>query len=173
MKNLNLFLVLFTVIYCFSCKKGDDGAQGPPGTANVIYSDWVNATFTPVKDNNGDTLFFQSVIDAPKLVDSIVNKGSVKVYANMNFYSATPATPFVTLLPLTDLTLFFGLNITPYFSPQKITLIANDDVSTFTDNNIKYFQYRYVIIPGGAPARMPTINLNNYEEVKKYLNLKD
>jgi hypothetical protein len=92
----------------------------------------------------------------------------------MNILSTNPATPLITSLPIADLTLFQGLNITPYFSTQAITLIANQDVSTVMDNNnVKYFQYRYVIIPSNVPARMATVDWNNYSEVKKYLGLKD
>lgn len=198
MKKLNLLLPILLIsvslLFVYCSKDGDagpqgpagpagpagptgpTGPQGPAGTANVIASNWLDVTFAAdtIHNTDGsiDTLWWVGEIAAPKLVDSIVNKGTVKVYANMNFYSNTPSTPFVTTLPLTDLAIF-GLNITPYFSTQKITMIANANVSTFTDNNIKYFQYRYVIIPSSMPARMATINWNNYEEVKKYLGLTD
>ncbi len=49
-----------------------------PGSANVIYSPWIDVTFNAV-----DT-FFEAAIDAPKIVDSIIEKGEVKVYWNIN-----------------------------------------------------------------------------------------
>ena len=194
MKKFNLFrltLLMAVIFIVSSCAKdGETGPQGPPGvagqqgqpgpagpqgpvgTANVIYSNWLDVTFEPAEDADGNILFWGGEIQAPKLVDSIINKGTVKVYVNMSYITSTPEVPFVTPLPLTDLALF-GINITPYFSPQSITLIANADAISFTENNVKYGQYRYVLIPGGAPARMATIDWNNYEAVKKYLNLKD
>ncbi|MEJ7680561.1 MAG: hypothetical protein WKG06_22450 [Segetibacter sp.] len=68
-----------------------------------------------------------------------------------------------------------GVLINPLFSTGLISLSSNVDASTVTENGKKYLQYRYVLIPGGTAAgRKPNgINWNNYEEVKKYLGLKD
>ena len=61
-----------------------------------------------------------------------------------------------------------------FVSTGAITLIANQDLSTVVGpNNVKFFQYRYVIIPSSVPGRLATVDWNNYEAVKKYLNLKD
>jgi hypothetical protein len=38
----------------------------------------------------------------------------------------------------------------------------------------KYWQHRYILIPGGTPTgRYAKINWDNYAEVKAYLNLQD
>lgn len=153
---------------------GAPGAQGNPGTANVIYSAWLDVTFKPLdtatNPNTGklDTISYSVDIPAPQLVDSIMNKGDVKVYLNLG--SVDTAT--IVALPFTT---FNGILINPYFSLGTISLIANADASTVTDAGKKYLQYRYVIIPGGTAAgRKPNgINWNNYAEVKKYLGLKD
>jgi hypothetical protein len=167
MKKLNVFLILLTLIVFNSCKKGDDGAQGPPGTANVIYSNWLDVTFSPERDTNGDITGYSATINSPKLVDSILNKGDIKVYVNVG----SPTMPSVFSLPITN---DLGFALIPYFQVGKINLISDVDASTEVGTGgQKFFQYRYILIPGGAPARMPTIDWNNYQEVKRYLNLKD
>src|SRR5215216_2936662 len=137
MKKLNLLLpvVLLTVIILSSCKKGDDGAQGPPGTANVIYSNWLDVKYESIPDQSGGDPIWVGEISAPKLVDSILNKGTVKVYVNI---SDNPvADPLIAPLPITDFAVL-GLIINPYFGKQSITLVATDDASSFTQNNVKY-----------------------------------
>ena len=184
MKKINLlftfcFLLTASFIYT-SCKKGDAGPQGPAGpagpagptgttgpkgdtgVANVIYSAWLDVAFAEDVDNPG-TWFGQ--INAPKLVSDIVNKGEVKVYWNLG----SAAEPLVTPIPYFD----GGTIINPLFETGSIYLLSNANVGTVTDAGIKYQQYRYILIPGGKPARMATINWNNYAEVKKYLGLTD
>ena len=152
---------------------GANGAQGAPGTANVIYSPWLSVTFAPA---SADSSVWATDINAPKLVDSILNKGEIKVYWNLGSDSATAQ--FITPLPVIDLFLFGGLiSVNSYFSPQTISILANADLSSFTDNGNHYFQFRYVLIPGGTAGRSTAggkkIDWNNYNEVKAYLGLKD
>jgi hypothetical protein len=150
---------------------GAQGAQGNPGTANVIYSNWIDT----VKFQGSDSTGWFAGISAPQLVDSIINTGEIKVY--LNYGSDSADNQFITPLPTVDLFLFGGsVYINPYFSPKFITLASTSDVSSYTSNNFHHFRYRYILIPGGTPAgRNPkgTINWNNYAEVKKYLGLKD
>ena len=183
MKKINLFrfALLLTVVFVFaSCAKdGDDGPQGPPGpagpagpqgvagpagpigTANVIYSNWLDVSFQEDPDNAGN---WQGQIVAAKLNNDIISKGEIKVYVNVN----TPTEPVVLALPV-----HLAFTIVPIFEIGAITLLSDIDAGTETTAGEKYFQYRYVLIPGGAPARMATVDWNNYEAVKKYLNLKD
>ncbi len=171
-----------------SCKKGDTGpagAQGPAGppgtpgtpgtigpigTANVIYTDWFdlayNAEVDPVK--------FIANIPAPKLVDSIISKGEIKVYLN----SGSPTLPDVVPLPYYDPFYFTpAAVINPTFLPGKIILTSNRNMGTFNQDGEKRFQYRYILIPGATAGRAAqggkTIDWNNYKEVQAYLGLKD
>src|ERR1017187_515047 len=91
-KSLPISAILFLIItvIIFSCSKGPAGPTGPAGatgasgatgttgTANVIYSAWLNVTFQ--QDANDTNLYAQ--ITAPKLTDSILNLGDIKVYFN-------------------------------------------------------------------------------------------
>ena len=193
MKKFNLFRssLLLTVILIFAgcAKDGDTGPQGPPGpagpagptgtqgpkgdlgTANVIYSAWLDVTYEAVTDPaTGDPIAWVAEIPAPKLTADILLKGEIKVYLN----AGTAADPAVFPLPINDLYALTGVaNLNAYFSLNTINLYSTEDASTFIDAGEKAFQYRYILIPGGAPARRATINWNNYEEVKKHLGLKD
>ncbi len=67
-----------------------------------------------------------------------------------------------------------GTIINPLFEIGAIYMISNDNVGTVTEaGGLKRRQFRYILIPSGKPARMATINWNNYAEVKKYLGLTD
>ena len=105
MKKLNLFRIslLFTVILVFAgcAKDGETGPQGPAGpagptgstgtqgpkgdvgTANVIYSPWLDVTYEAIPDQTtGDPIAWVAEIPAPKLTADILLKGEIKVYLN-------------------------------------------------------------------------------------------
>ncbi|MEO6455503.1 MAG: hypothetical protein ABIN97_15595 [Ginsengibacter sp.] len=154
---------------------GVPGAPGATGTANVIYSNWLNVGYGPI---DADTTFWVAAIDAPRLVDSILSKGEIKVY--MNWGSRT--NPDVVPLPIFD-PLYFTtpLVINPDFFLNEIDLSSNYNIGTglnTTADTVR--QYRYILIPGGTKGGRgvngtlnSTINWNNYKEVQKYLGLKD
>ncbi|HSU50498.1 MAG TPA: hypothetical protein VLJ41_07905 [Segetibacter sp.] len=147
---------------------GTTGAPGAAGTANVIYSAWLNVTFT-----GSDSTDWEAEIPAPKLVDSILNRGEIKVYCNLG--SDSTNAQFVVPLPMFDILLFGGLvTMNPYFSNQSILLLSNFNLSSQKIRNYNTLQYRYILIPGGRAARVAAgIDWNKYEEVKKYLRLPD
>lgn len=149
--------------------QGPAGSNGQPGTANVIYSDWIDVTYDTVWNQTHDTVYsYTAAITAPKLVDSILNKGEIKTYVNLG----TPTSPAVIALPADAFV--WGIIISPIYEAGTITLIADDNYSTrLNSNNEKTLQYRYVLVPGGTHARTANINWNNYAEVKAYLGLKD
>lgn len=145
---------------------GTPGAPGAPGTANVIYSSWLNVTYTGT-----DTTGWFANIPAPQLVDSILNRGEIKVYFNAG--SDSTNSQFILPLPIRDI-LLTGAIVNPYYSNMRINLVSTAQLSSFRLRNYNYFQYRYIIIPGGKAARLATnINWDNYNEVKKYLRLAD
>jgi hypothetical protein len=138
---------------------GATGTKGDPGTANVLYSGWLDVTFTAPSSGG-----FVALIQAPKLTESLLSTGEIKVYINLG----SAADKAVTALPFRS----GNAEIIPVFSPGVIELDANVNASTFVDQGVKFLQYRYVLIPGGASVRR-SVNWNNYEEVKAYLGLKD
>lgn len=192
----SIFFLAITVLIAACSKDGDTGpagpagAQGPAGSngapgpagpagapgsssSKVIYSAWLNVTFDPA---SADSSVWAAEIDAPKLVDSILNKGEIKVYWNIG--SDSTNSQFITSLPVIDLFLFGDLvSVNPYYSPQSILLLSTHDISSFIFNGFNNFQFRYILIPGGTAARPgpngKTIDWNNYKEVQQYLGLKD
>ena len=142
--------------------QGIQGVKGDTGVANVIYSAWLDVTYT----QDATSMTWSATIPAPKLDANMLSKGEMRVYINFGLANA----PLVAPLPDFD-----GADILNVgFELQKIDLISTYDYSTGTDaaSGQKYYQYRYILIPGGKAARS-AINWNNYAEVKKYLNLKD
>lgn len=183
-KSSYLAYIPVSLIICLlvaHCQKGDTGPAGPQGqpgptgsqgpkgdtgVANVIYSAWLDLTYSPDTIRNSgilDTIGYYVNIPAPQLSTSILSGGEMKVYVNLG----TSASPDVAPLPYTDI--YSGLNITPEFYPQKISLYSNANVSTFTQGGLKYLQYRYILIPGGVTSQ--SIDWNNYHKVATYLKL--
>jgi len=148
---------------------GAPGPKGDTGTANVIYSAWLDVAFSPIVDSSAtpfDTLAYEATIPAPKLSNTILNTGEIKVYINVG-PSTVPA-----VFPIPYFSPFNGISINPIFSLQTIELISNANISTFTSNGVKSQQYRYILIPGVVPGqKAPKVNWNNYNEVQEYLGL--
>jgi hypothetical protein len=180
MTNKPLFyplIVIFSLFIFVACKKGDTGPEGPAGpagpsgaagpagptgTANVIYSDWLDVTFEP----NTDSSNWSATIPAPALSQEMLSQGEIKVYINFN----TAADPVVFPLPYFD----GAVIINPVFFTDTIALVSTVDAGTIEDSGDKFFQYRYVLIPGGTVATIPAnVNLDRYADVKKYFKLKN
>jgi hypothetical protein len=148
---------------------GPQGDQGEPGTANVIYSDWIPSGFSETITGN----FEQFELDAPQLNETLQNSGVILVYAR----KGTVIYP----IPVT----FFG-TIDEAYNWRLLTI--NDDIiavrisSTDGGNIGTPFlngEYRYVLIPGGEPASegrsytAADYESMSYEEVASLFNIKD
>jgi hypothetical protein len=181
-----LAIVLFAAIFIVACKKGDTGPAGPAGpagaagasgsagpkgdsgTANVIYSAWIDGSFTPEVYQDPsvpgqlDTLDFADTLSAPKITSTILTQGDIKVY--FNYGSA--AAPDIIPVPFTDV----FLNISVEFQVGKILLYSSANLTTQTQGGVKYGQFRYVILPGSVPA---SVNVKDYNAVKNYFKLPD
>lgn len=188
MSKKSLFLpilVALSVVVFTACQKegdtgpagpagpaGNDGPQGPPGpkgdtgVANVIYSDWLDVTYEVNLDENGDTASWSAVIPAPQITQEILSQGEIKVYMNVN----TADDPVIFPLPYFD----GGIILNAAFYTDTIVLVSNFDMGTVVDQGQTYFQYRYVVIPGGVLATKPdNVNLDNYLEMKKFFKLEN
>ncbi len=153
--------------------QGPAGAKGDAGTANVIYSAWLDVAYEAdtLHEDNGtkiDTIGFIATIDAPQLDNAILTSGEIKAYVNLN----SAAEPVIAPIPY--FSIFDGVSIEPVYYLNSIELYSNLDASTVTAQGVKFRQYRYILIPGGVAARKASsIDWNDYNQVKKYLNLKD
>ena len=139
--------------------RGNDGERGPkgdkrdPGTANVIYSDWLSVTFT----NSGGV--YSGTINAPKLTADILNKGEIAVYER-TMIGFPPTTATYAKLPYTNGTTWIRINM----EVGKIIIRSN---------NASISTYRYVLIPGGVQASAASTNLdmNDYPAVQQHFDL--
>ena len=166
MKRIYLPVValLFTgSLFLTSCKKGD---QGPAGTANVIYSDWLDVTFEDVTEQGAEFKTWVAEISAPKLDNAILSTGEIKVFLNVN----TAADPTVIEASTIGLTTVFRLNSINLIGASDLD--DDDPYSTFTSQGQKSYQYRYVLIPGGVKATS-SVNWNNYKEVQHATGMKN
>lgn len=139
---------------------GPAGPAGAAGTANVIYSNWTD-TLTYGVIAAPDTI--AGALSVPRLTADILNKGEIKVYANI---SSNPVTdPFVIPLPT-----YGGV----FLGPGGFIEVAffTGEIDIVSNRNIDGIPLRYVLIPGGTTARS-AINWNDYKQVQKYLGLKD
>lgn len=167
-QRLSLFTILCVLaITATHCKKGDDGQQGPPGTANVIYSEW----FTPtpyIKDTVFGIWGFKYNKPAPMITQQVLDSGSVLTFGKLLGYNATvwPAN-VVQQLPITITYMQGGLNNDTWsarVSPGNVQIRFVNDKNTYTSIATQH-QFRYIIIPGGAKdARMAR---RTYEEICK------
>lgn len=176
---LVLLAGLFFVLLMVSCSKegpaGADGAPGPkgdPGTgsSSVIYSDWLDVPFKAdtIHTASGriDTIGYYADIEAPKLTLELLGTADVKVYIN----TSDVTDPRIISLP------YFGGNggyIEVTSTAKTISIYSNMDVSTYFSQGRKYYQFRYMIVPGNTKADAAVVNWADYAEAKAYLKLED
>ncbi|MDR6944528.1 hypothetical protein [Mucilaginibacter pocheonensis] len=197
MKKLNYLLLFFAVpvLSLLSCKKGDvgpagpagpegpkgatgasgaagadgtdgaNGAKGATGTANVIYSDW--ATAKNFRDTTADNSAMHAAdLAAPKLTTSIINSGTVMVY--FTFGGGVYTLPYTSYAGGKQNTMSYW----PRLGHFIITRFTADNSNSVPLSTV--LQYRYVIIPGGITAAVAKqVNINDYESVRKFYNIRN
>lgn len=143
--------------------KGDKGDQGDPGTANVIYSSWVYATnFSDSTIDNSSLKV--GYVKASALTTAILNSGTVLVY--FTYGGGTFTLPYTSNAGSKPNTISY----TPMLGKILITRFTHDNSNSVALSTL--LQYRYILIPGGV-STLGNVDLNDYQAVKKVLNLKD
>lgn len=151
------------------------GAKGDPGTANVIYSDWVTPS-TYTKTTIFGTVYFTADIAASKVTQAILDQGTVIVYGKLNGYNPVIwPTDQVANLPI-SITYMSGVvsNIDVW---SALNTVGSIRISLTSSTNAygsisNAHQFRYIIIPGGVHT-LSNVNSKNYDEVKQVLHLRD
>lgn len=130
---------MITIVFT-QCKKGDVGPEGPPGTANVIYSDWKVATGfkDSIVDNSNVKV---GHLAAPELTAEIVQKGSVQVY--FTFGGGTFVLPYTSNAGNKSNVISY----IPKTGDIVVTRFTSDNSNSVNLSTL--LQYRYVLIPGG------------------------
>lgn len=152
-----------------SCKKGDVGPQGEPGTANVIYSPW----FTP-SPYKKDTVFgiwgYNYNKAAPEITQQLLDSGAVFTFAKLLGYNVSiwPKSQ-VAQMPV-SLTYISGQTMTDTWSalpsPGNLKIRMVNDRNYWTSISTDH-QFRYVIVPGGhATGRSAPLSYSEF--CKKY-----
>lgn len=159
------------IVFLMSCKKGEEGPQGPTGTANVNYSDW----FAP-NPYALNTVFgikhFTYEKTAPDITQQVLDSGMVLVFGKLLGYNQAiwPATQ-VAQMPILLTYIQGGSTMTDTWSalatPQKLTIRFVNDKNEYNLISTQH-QFRYVIIPGGnkiSARRGTDYRHMNYSEI--------
>ena len=186
MKNLLKFMsILVLTLFIISCEgedgpagpaglqgeqgpQGDQGPQGEPGTANVIYSDWITRDFEneAASETNEQLLTSFTAGEFNLAEDIVLVFGRREVNA---IVSEVRQLPFI----LAGQSEYYGFEVASFSGGSSLrvevsTLDGGTNLFTFFD------EFRYVIIPGGQAAGKSTQDLQkmSYEEVTELFNIK-
>ena len=147
--------------------QGTEGPQGPEGTANVIYSDWIR--LGDVASSADTSLIGRNYkryhIPADELTQEIIDGGTIIVYYKL--------LGMITPLPYTlaglsgseDLLITFAT-----FMPRRITILSQLLDNTPTILNLDT-NFRYILIPGGIPAKQKTSVFSDYYKTMDYYGI--
>ncbi|MCC5942352.1 MAG: hypothetical protein JJU37_12505 [Balneolaceae bacterium] len=131
--------------------------QGPPGTANVYYSGWLDRVWNSLDNPN----WKQMSIDEPAVTEELLNTGVILVYVR-GLGPQVFAIPFVEMVHSYRFFAFTG----------SIELVARSTDGSDVDADW-ITHVRYVLIPGGVPLKLSEEILKDYEQVKEIFNLPD
>lgn len=166
-----LILLCVIVLAVTSCKKGDTGPAGLPGTANVVYSEW----FTPnvyTKDTVFSVWGFKYNRSAPQITQQILDSGTVLTFGKLLGYNPLIwPTNLVQQLPITLTYNSGGITNDTWsarLTPGNLQIRFVNDRNIYTTIAVNH-QFRYIIIPGGAKGGR-RVRLS-YEEICREYNI--
>jgi hypothetical protein len=149
--------------------QGPEGPQGEEGTANVIYSDWMPADWNFQDDEDSKVMY----IEESRVTGNFMNTGTLLVYFQ------SPDSGMVQSLPYANYT----ISIRPIIIEREINGIQYEGIMIQAEqrdgtinppplpNWVENIQIRYVMVPDGIPAKMPTGFIKDYKKVKEYFGL--
>src|SRR5690625_1403601 len=139
---------------------GPEGPQGEPGTANVIYTEWINIGFSGSQGSIPRSPrsylgrnYTAYEFEIPELTQEIIDQGTVLVYMKMgprNVNGLITQLPFT--LGNTDGTTDSTIYIT-YTLTNGLVRVLSQYLDTNTAfNMVETTDFRFVLIPGGTAA---------------------
>lgn len=151
-------------------EQGPEGAQGPqgePGTANVIYSGWMDLEW-----NLSDEATYKTMlIEDENATGDFRDTGTILMFYKFTDSGGTTA---IFLMPFVDETTRFDY------------LLAVNEGAGIEGIAVRYYrtsgtdplpeldgQIRYILIPGGVPAKIPANFFEDYDAVKEYYGIPD
>ncbi|MDP1814839.1 MAG: hypothetical protein Q8K92_10365 [Leadbetterella sp.] len=183
MKNIKFLFILAGITLVFACQKGETGDIGPVGekgakgavgdkgevgvsnSKGMIISAWIEVKAADWVERGTNAFSVQYTL--PSLTSDIVNKG------NVYFYMQPSGSNFVYPLPYSQangsrfLGEFFNSSNIQRFNLNYLFSPTLGSSKLTTDN-----KFRLVILPAGARIT-EKVDWQNYDSVKKYLNLND
>jgi hypothetical protein len=168
--KLLIAIVLFT-----SCspEDGKDGEQGPAGTANVMYSDWMNQNWNSSNEANTKTMS----VEEPRANNDFFNNGGII----LGYFKAWGN----TIYPLAyadnsnrNLRKMYAVHFETQGSVRFIiestdgTALTNVEVNGSTSDYNP--QFKYVLIPGGvniSSRQAMDYTKMSYQQICKHFNI--
>jgi hypothetical protein len=188
-KTYILLLPVFLSLLILACSKGEQGDIGPVGATGakgltgekgeigisnskgMLVSSWFEAKPTdwlPLTNTSFNNKYYL-IRNISALTKDVVARGGVYVYVQLSNSTAVYPLPYShSIFTATEIHLSCVINnlgTTPGFQFNIDTVRLNGKV---TDN----YKFRVVIIPTAARISAD-VDLQNYDSVKKYLNLND
>lgn len=149
--------------------KGDKGETGQKGTFSAIVSPWVTTDKWTVFTTN---ISYLSQFSEPKLTQQILDKGLL-----LGFYRPAGEDESGVVLPIPDETANYSLGMSGFMNKTEGNIsiklafrsaaVRNPNLE---DWNVKV---RWIIVPPSSTGRLKNVDWENYNEVKKALNIQD
>jgi hypothetical protein len=184
-KLIILYLLIAVITFLAGCAKdgatGPTGSQGPAGTNGSNGTNGTNgtngnsnvqsSTFTVTawtQHQNGTFIFEEAVLNVPNISQNIVDSGTVLVYThNYSGTNAWDAMPFT--FPDTTTNGAYYYNYSYDVGAVTISVSCYGFAPVIPSSS----EFKVVILSATNRLANPTINLNNYEEVKAAFNLRN
>lgn len=152
-KEFMFLLILFFMVNTGCKKEGSKGEQGPPGTANVKYSEW----FTPAQYQSALIFGIRNLSfdqPAPEITQAILDSGTVITYAKLLGYVPTVwSVDRVSTLPISLTYQQSGSTQTDvwsaFISPGNLRINFTNNINAYSVLATTH-KFRYIIIPGGS-----------------------
>lgn len=148
-------------------EKGDKGDRGPTGTANVIYSDWMDVEW----EYEGDRLTNVMIFHDKHITRSMIDKGVIIMYLGIeNIYGIR----YVYTLPWESGNERFTFGASQGGSDDGVLALDVESIDGTTPiGDPGGYQVRYVLIPGGVydPFATPLRKANDYHALCTYYGI--
>ena len=185
MKNIQILLILTLFAFVFACQQGEQGDIGPAGangakgatgdkgevgitdSKGMLYSNWIEVKAADWSARNGNNTLFAVAYTLTGLTADIANKGNVFFYMQPSGASFVYPMPYSEANETRFVAHLFNNNNTQAFQ-ISYRIFPSLGGTKLTTN----YKFRLVIIPAGA-RMAASVDMSNYESVKKYLDLHD
>lgn len=178
------FLTAIVIISLTACSDGDPGPTGPqgpqgeqgtqgpggekgdPGTANVIYSEWLDIEWNSANDPNYKTMS----IPEPMITSEFLEKGGVAL-----FFLRLVSGDLTLVVPVPYQQASVYLTSVAQIKAGESTLglmAMTHDGSSFSEDLFEGLEVRYVLIPGGTLTAGGRASYS-YESLQNLYNIPD